>query len=91
MHSEIQYLDMVRFVIKMTDRKDFRRRTLFHLVEFLEQLATAKRPYSKFSTEALELKNQAKLDVIGVLRRVAKVRTADGEYLTDLLNQAARA
>jgi hypothetical protein len=90
-YSAVHYLDMVKLVIKMTNRKDFRRRTLYNLVDFLDELYATKRPFGKFSSEALELKNQAKLEVIGVLRNAANVRTADGEYLADLLKQAERA
>lgn len=89
--SIVHNLDMVKYIINMIERKDFRKRTLFNAVDFLGKCGPSKRTLSRFSDETFELKTQARLDVIAILKRTAKVRTADGEYLEDLLQQAERA
>lgn len=89
--STLHCLDMVNLIRKMTDRKDFRRITLFNIVEFLEQSGTNSHYLGKFSNEATELKDQARLHVISVIKKARTVRTEDGQFLDKLLRQAERA
>lgn len=89
--SIIHSLDAVNYVIRMTERKDFRRRTLNTLVDFLERAHSVRNSHSKYSGEIDRLKDQAKLDVINVLRKTAKFRIADGDYIDDLCTQVEHA